>query len=140
MTDSRLLHNMSAPPRAVIQHRAAALSGRTLLFALPRELRNAGLVAILRRISGRRRSHAEAEVELRSLLNEHAERLPFSPAVLVVDSSNAAEKVDDLLTVCTVLAKSSGRVYLRDKEPNLMRLQEERRVILQFPEAPEGTV
>ena len=45
--------------------------------------------------------------------------------------------VGDLLAVYTVLAKSSDQVYLRDKEPNLARIESGRRVVLRLPGASE---
>jgi hypothetical protein len=39
----------------------------------------------------------------------------------------------DLVTIVTVLAKSSSRVYLRDKEPNLSTVVAGRRLVLLVP-------
>ena len=74
---------------------------------------------------------------MRTLLNGQAARLPLPPAALVAGSAEEATAVEDLLTVCTVLAKSSDRVYLRDKEPNLSRIAPDRRVVLRLPPARE---
>jgi hypothetical protein len=126
---------MSAPPRTVIRHQAAALAGRTLLFRLPPGVGSSGPDGLLAHLTGSRwtRTDTEAEAELRRRVNECAARLPLPPAVLVAVQGNEAEPVDDLLAVFTVLAKSSDRVYLRDKEPNLARIQPERRVVLRLP-------
>ena len=70
-------------------------------------------------------------------MNEYAARLTLPPAVLVTDAAEAAEPVGDLLAVYAVLAKSSDRVYLRDKEPNLARIEPGRRVALRLPGAAE---
>jgi hypothetical protein len=70
-------------------------------------------------------------------VNEYAARLALPPAVVVTDAADAAEPVDDLLAVYAVLSKSSDRVYLRDKEPNLARIVSGRRVVLRLPGAPE---
>src|SRR5690242_17062627 len=108
MSHPALLHNMSAPPRTVIQHEAVAPPGSKLLFELPPGFRFAWPGALLERLTGRRRrGAARAEAELRMLLNEHAARLPLPPAALVAASADGAKAVEDLLTVCTVLAKSS---------------------------------
>ena len=138
MSRPALLHNMSAPPRTVIQHQAVAPPGSMLLFQLPSGFRCAGPGVLLAQLTGRRwRGAAQAEAELRTLLNEQAVRLPLPPAALVAGSAEGAKAVEDLLTVCTVLAKSSDRVYLRDKEPNLSRIAPERRVVLRLPGAQE---
>jgi hypothetical protein len=140
MSRPALLHNMSAPPRTVIRHKAAGPTGRALLFRLPPEISNtgpAGLLALF--IGGNWTSDdAAAVAELRRRVNECAARSPLPSAALVADGTDAAEPVDDLLTICTVLAKSSDRVYLRDKEPNLERIEPGRRVVLRLPGAPEG--
>jgi hypothetical protein len=80
---------------------------------------------------------AEAEAELRRRINSCAATLPYPAAVLISDrTAGAVAAPEDLLTVCTVVAKSSSQVYLRDKEPNLANLQSERTVVLHIPEAP----
>jgi hypothetical protein len=126
---------MSAPARTVIRHEAAAPAGRTLLFRLPSGVRSSRPGRLLARLTGSRwtRTDTEAEAELRRRLNECSARLPLPPAVLVAGQGSEAEPVDDLLAIYTVLAKSSDRVYLRDKEPNLARIQPERRVVLRLP-------
>ena len=138
MSRPALLHNMSTPPRTVIRHKAVAPPGCTLLFQLPPGFRCAGAGPLLARLTGRQwRRAAQAEAELRRLLNEQAARLPLPPAAVVAGSAEGAKAVEDLLTVYTVLAKSSDRVYLRDKEPNLGRIAPERRVVLRLPSAKE---
>jgi hypothetical protein len=139
MSRPALLHNMSAPPRTVIQHKAVAPAGRTLLFRLPPEIRNTGPEELLARLTGRSWSSGDAAAgeELRRRLNEYAARSALPPAVLVTDAADAPEPVDDLLAVYAVLAKSSDRVYLRDKEPNLARIEPGRRVVLRLPGALE---
>jgi hypothetical protein len=139
MSRPALLHNMSAPPRMVVQHKAVAPAGRTLLFRLPPEIPNTGAEGLLAHLTGRHSTDSEAAAgaELRRRVNEYAARLALPPAVLVTDAADAAELVDDLLAVYAVLAKSSDRVYLRDKEPNLARIEPGRRVVLRLPGAPE---
>ncbi len=70
-------------------------------------------------------------IELRRRLNEHARALHL-PAAALVTSHKTADDAEcrDLLSVLTVLAKSSGHVYLRDKEANLAVLHPGRRVVL----------
>ena len=139
MSRPALLHNMSAPPRTVIQHKATAPAGRTLLFRLPPEIPNTGPEGLLAQLRGRSWTDGDAAAgaELRRRVNEYAIQLALPPAVLVTDAADAAEPVDDLLAVFAVLAKSSDRVYLRDKEPNLARIEPGRRVVLRLPGALE---
>jgi hypothetical protein len=137
MSRPALLHNMSAPPRTVIRHKAAAPAGRTLLFRLPEEIPNTGPEGLLAHLTGTSWTSSDAEDELRRRVNEYAVQLALPPATLVIDTAYAAEPVDDLLAVYTVLAKSSERVYLRDKEPNLARIEPGRRVVLRLPGALE---
>ena len=140
MNRPALLHNMSAPPRTVILHKALAPTGRTLLFRLPPEVRNDGQEGLLAQLTGEPWTGGDtaAGAELRRRVNEYAARLALPPAVLVTDAAEAAEPVGDLLAVYAVLAKSSDRVYLRDKEPNLARIEPGRRVVLRLPGASEG--
>ena len=139
MSRPALLHNMSAPPRMVIQYKAAAPAGRTLLFRLPPEIPNTGPEGLLAQLTGRSWTSGDAAAsdELRRRVNESAAQLALPPATLVIDAADAAEPVDDLLAIYTVLAKSSDRVYLRDKEPNLARIEPGRRVVLRVPGALE---
>jgi hypothetical protein len=126
---------MSAPPRTVIRHKATAPAGSALLFQLPPGFGSGGPGGLLAHVTGRQwtRTDAEAEAELRRQVNEHAERLALPPAVLVARKADGAETVDDLLAIYAVLAKSSDRVYLRDKEPNLANIEPGRRVVLRLP-------
>jgi hypothetical protein len=139
MSRPALLHNMSAPPRTVIVHKAVALVGRTLLFRLPPGVPSTGAKGLLTRLIRSRWTGGEeaAIAELRERVNECAGRLALPPAVLVTDAADAAEPVEDLLAIYAVLSKSSDRVYLRDKEPNLARIEPGRRVVLRLPGAPE---
>jgi hypothetical protein len=139
MSYPALLHNMSAPPRTVIQHKAAGPAGRTLLFRLPPEIPNTGSEGLLAHLTGRSWADgaAAAGAELRRRVNAYAVQLALPPAVLVTDAAEAAEPVDDLLAIYAVLSKSSDRVYLRDKEPNLARIEPGRRVVLRLPGALE---
>jgi hypothetical protein len=118
---------------------AVAPTGRTLLFRLPPEIRDAGPEGLLAQLTGESwtGNGAAAEAELRRRVNEYAARLALPPAVLVTDAAEAAEPVGDLVAVYAVLAKSSDRVYLRDKEPNLARIEPGRRVVLRLSGAAE---
>jgi hypothetical protein len=130
-----LLHNMSTPPMAVIAHDAPPRRLRAIAFRVAPEL-DLDPAALLRRLDGKPWSGKpeEAERELRHRLDEHAAKLPFPGAVLVSDHvAGADDSSGDVLTACAVLAKSSGRVYLRDKEPNLANIRKGRVVVLQIP-------
>jgi len=152
---SGLLHNMSGAPQAQIQHKSPhrRVCGPGVIFALPENIgagpetllrsveRQASNLStdkrswLLRHVAGQAAlTEAEVERDLRERINAHALTLPFPPAALVTDrAENGDERCTDLLTIITVLAKSSGHVYLRDKEPNLAQIRPGRRVILLFP-------
>ena len=152
---SGLLHNMSGAPQAQIQHKSPhrRVCGPGTIFALPENIdadpekllrsveRQASNLStdkrswLLRHVAGQAAlTEAEVERDLRERINAHALTLPFPPAALVTDrAENGDERCTDLLTIITVLAKSSGHVYLRDKEPNLAQIRPGRRVILLFP-------
>jgi hypothetical protein len=118
---------------------AVAPIGRTLLFRLPPEIRDAGPEGLLAQLTGEcwTGNGAAAGAELRRRVNEYAARFTLPPAVLVTDAAAGAEPVGDLLAICAVLAKSSDRVYLRDKEPNLARIEHGRRVVLRLSGSAE---
>jgi hypothetical protein len=81
----------------------------------------------------------EADRQLRERIDAHALTLPLPPAAAVTDSSLTGDEVcQDLLSVVTVLAKSSSHVYLRDKQPNLTAIQSGRRVVVLIP--PQGSL
>ena len=81
----------------------------------------------------------EADRQLRERINAHALTLPLPPAAVVTDSCLQGDQVcEDLLSVVTVLAKSSGHVYLRDKQPNLAAIRPGRRVVVLIP--PQGSL
>jgi hypothetical protein len=129
-----LLHNMSAPPGATISHQAPASDRRLMVFRLPDgEWSPATVLARLDRKAWAGTSD-EAERELRRRLDRHAATLPYPGAALVGGRPQDATKYNgDFLTTCAILAKSSARVYLRDKEPNLGNLQGGRVLLLQLP-------
>ncbi len=84
---------------------------------------------------GSARRPDDFESALRRLLDTHARTLPFPAAAIVTDKVETAdEHCTDLLTIATVLSKSSGHVYLRDKVPNLGQVTPDRRVVLIVPE------
>ena len=123
-----LLHNMSAPPKATINHAGARAGQRGVWIAIPTRLNgfeDGHRMAVLTEWLGvaLAENRTVAERELPNLVNHRAATLPFPPACVVVPGhSLATEEEMDPLTIVTVLSKSSGHVYLRDKEPNFDRL------------------
>jgi hypothetical protein len=131
------LHNMSGAPRAVIvQH---ADSGHDLtdgvLLRFDETVKDTSGKAILARLGiTERLSPRAANARLCTLINQRALSLPYPPAAIVSDRATGREREEtDLLSVCAVLSKSSAKLYLRDKEPNLSGIQLSRRVILLVP-------
>ena len=134
-----LLHNMSCRPSTQIRHVAAQQRayGHKRVFQLPKdsgEVRPAS--GWLKELHCRYRKVRPqlAEAELRRLINDHVVTLDLPPAAAVLVTARPGDAVcGNLLTILTVLSKSSGRVYLRDKEPNLANLTPDRRVVLIIP-------
>lgn len=131
------LHNMSSVPQTVIAHIVGPQFTTTagVLVCLGKDLRGVSAGAILTQlgIAGPLPPKA-ARARLCELINERSLTLPYPTAALVSDQATGSERTEtDLLTICTVLAKSSNRIYMRDKEPNLGAILRSRRVILQIP-------
>ena len=134
---SRLLHNMSVAPKTTISLRPSSSRnyGLGIVFSLPRSatsLKPTELVALISEEVSL--AFAASDEEMRALLNSYAATLPLSPVAAVTDQACSGDALcTDLVTVATVLAKSSSRVYLRDKEPNLSCIVPGRRVVLIVP-------
>ena len=131
---SSLLHNSGGPVRTVLTQSGRSY-GQRLDFSLPFNLTepvaNASDLLQLLDGKGKTRAKSNAANELRKRLNAHALTLPFpavSPATELFQLQ--APHCEDLLTIMTVLAKSSAHVYLRDKEPILDGIRPGRRVVL----------
>ena len=144
-----LLHNMSVAPQTVITHQGGnrRTYGTASVYRLPDfqgSLDSAQILALLdglptKRKSKRAQIDPEADRQLRQRINAHALTLPLPPAAVVTDRCFKNDHVcEDLLSVVTVLAKSSGHVYLRDKQPNLASIQPDRRVVVLIP--PPGSL
>ncbi len=134
-----LLHNMSGSPRTVISQAANPRFATTtgVLIRLPEGIKRTNAESLLEQlgISGPF-SRATARTRLCQLINERAEALPLPPAALISDQATGRDRTEgDLLTICTVLSKSSDRIYMRDKEPNLNAILPSRRLILLIPNA-----
>ncbi len=135
-----MLQNMSCAPRSQIQHRSKYRRAdmRGIIFALPSG--QEGLEALLRDPDSGPEAipSGDPRESLRERIDEHARTLPFPAAAIVTDKAEPADECcHDLLTIATVLAKSSGRVYLRDKAPNLDQVAPGRRIVLIVPEPGE---
>lgn len=132
-----LLHNMSAPAKTTISWNAPARRafGFGIVVSLPdtcKAARASGFLLLLD--SGKRLSAKAAEDELRRRIRARALELPLpSVAAVTAQAREGDVECTDLLTIMTVLAKSSSRVYLRDKEPNLASIVPGRRLILIVP-------
>jgi hypothetical protein len=135
---SGLLQNMCTVPRAQIQHRSPYRRARCrgIVFAL----RNGqdpltGLLAAPGPGGPGLACPEDAGRELRQRIDAHARTLDLPPAALATDRVEPGdEHCDDLLSIVTVLSKSSGQVYLRDKVPNLNQIKPGRRVVLIVPD------
>jgi hypothetical protein len=135
---SGLLQNMSCSPREQIQHKSPyrRVHSRGIVFAL-RDGQDAlaGLLDAPGPGELRFARPETAERELRRRIDAHAQIIALPAAALVTDRAEPGdERCDDLLSIITVLSKSSGHVYLRDKEPNLNQIKPGRRVVLIVPD------
>jgi hypothetical protein len=146
-----LLHNMSVAPRTVISHQVGdrRTYGKGRAFRMPDldgSLNSARILALLDGSPAKANGQPttaptdqEADQQLRERINAHALTLPLPPAAVITDSSLTGDEVcQDLLSVVTVLAKSSSHVYLRDKQPNLAAIRPGRRVVVLIP--PQGSL
>ena len=146
-----LLHNMSVAPQTVITHQGGnrRTYGKAWVYRMPDfegRLNSARILALLDGLPTKTRSKRatvpidpEADRQLRQRINSHALTLPLPPAAVVTDRCLQGDEIcEDLLSVVTVLAKASGHVYLRDKQPNLAAIQPGRRVVVLIP--PPGSL
>lgn len=136
---SGLLHNMSCRPTTQIQHTAPAKRtyGRGIVYQLPDGVRTTTASGLLTWIDGSRcnMSEEQAQVELRTRIERTVMDLPLPPAAVVSDQARENDRLcQDPLSVVTVLAKSSARVYLRGKEPSLLAVRPGRRVVVVVPD------
>jgi hypothetical protein len=137
-TLAQVLQNMSVAPRTVLRHTAPAGRplGHGIVFALPRTDGAWTPRRLLFLLDGVYPDGPlpEVEAELRRRLNAIAQSLALPAAAAVADHPESADSVcQDLPSILAVLAKSSGSVYLRDKEPNLAAIRPERRVVVLVP-------
>jgi hypothetical protein len=130
-----LLH--MGPPQTTINWDAPAhrLFGFGIVVALPDTCKAARASQLLQLLEGgKRRTEKAAEDKLRRRIQTRALELPLPPvAAATAQACDGDVECNDLLTIMTVLAKSSSRVYLRDKEPNLASIVPGRRLVLIVP-------
>jgi len=127
------LYNSGYPIPVQISEKSSPAPGKIVLFALPEGLNTAA--DILARIDDEQwRGNEElAERELKRRINEHVKTLPYPPAALILARGEPNEQCGCLLTVCTILSKSSGQVYLASKNPNLSYVTAGRAVRMFIP-------
>jgi len=131
-----LLHNMSVPAKTTITRNAPShrVYGHGIVIALPENFRATDPIQLLKLIGGKKARDETAGEALRLLIETRARELPLPPAVALTGQARHGDtECTDLVTVVTVLAKSSSRVYLRDKEPNLPSIVAGRRIVLLVP-------
>lgn len=130
-----LLHNMSAPSKSTISFEAPPhrVFGQGVIVALPYDFPVLTPQRILR-LLGRDTRTKQPEAVLLRLIEERAKELPVPPVVAITDQARDGDtECEDLLTIVTILAKSSSRVYLRNKTPNLQSIASGRRLVLILP-------
>jgi hypothetical protein len=127
---------MSVPAKTTITWSAPAhrVYGHGIVVVLPVNLRAGGPLELLKALGGKKARKETPDQALRRLIETRARELPLPPAVAVTDRARVGDtECTDLATIVTVLAKSSSRVYLSDKEPNLSSIVAGRRLILLVP-------
>jgi hypothetical protein len=130
-----LLHNMSVPTKTAITFGAPAhrVYGHGVIVALPDGLSTPTpreLLMLLEENPPAKRP----DVLLKRLIEARANELPLPPALAITSQARSGDtNCEDLLTIITILAKSSSRVYLRDKTPNMTSIAAGRRLVLVVP-------
>jgi hypothetical protein len=136
MSGGPWLRNMSVPAKTTITRSAPASRdyGHGVIIAMPRTLSTAGPLKVLKKLGIKLATKESPEQALCRLIETRARELPLPPAVAVTDRARYSDEwCMDILTIVTVLAKSSSRVYLRDKEPNLSSVFTGRTFVLLVP-------
>jgi len=122
-----LLHNMSAPPRTLVQHQARksrAFGIGVICRVVPTPcVEEPGLLA--RSLGIKIPRHADAEQVIRERLEEHSRIVPLPDGCVVSRISLDRDfECFSNLTSAMVRAKSSGHIFLRGKQPSLYGLVE----------------
>jgi hypothetical protein len=127
---------MSVPAKTTITREAPRyrLYGHGVVVALPEKLRAVGPIQLLKALGCKKAREESSEDALRRLIESWARELPLPSAVAITGQARDGDtECKDLATIVTVLAKSSSRVYLRDKEPNLFSIFAGQRLVLLLP-------
>ncbi len=144
------LHNMSAPPKSVVQYgglsamhhlpqapvvaglQASAMPPMALRFELASDCSTDSPSQLLRNLGITPKRAAQAQ--LNALIDARAAELPLPPGCAVIASQPVHRVIwSDLLSVLAVLAKCSDTLWLRDKSPSLSSALNRRRVSLLVP-------
>lgn len=113
------------------QHR---VYGRGIVFELPEDLAcdPARLLKKLGEQPGK--NPGDAEKRLAALIEENSRKMVLPPAALVAREVVKGDSASSsLIDIVTVLAKSSGKLYLQNKSPNVKSIGQVRRVVLVIP-------
>jgi hypothetical protein len=157
---TRLLHNMSAPPKSVVKYeglsglalhrspggtgltsvgyRNPAVFGRYVRFELPQAWRGLDALGILRslEVAHDEAIHGRPERHLQMLVNQRADALPLPEGCAVVPTAHAHPMPwPDPLAALAVLSKSTDTVWLRGKTPALVAAVQREAVSLLVPPA-----
>jgi len=150
LTPGGLLHNMSAPPKSVVQYgglsqlmqglpgsvgskrRTPASGALAVRFDLPGELSACSATEWLRLLGVKPQRGAPAQLE--ALIDVRARELPLPPGCAVIACQPAHRRIwTDPLSVLAILAKCSDTLWLRDKIPSLSSARARGRVSLLVP-------
>ena len=145
-----LLHNMSAPPKSVVQYgglsamhflpqapvvsslQTSAVRPMALRFELAGDCSADSLSQLLRSLGVTPKRAAQAQLD--ALIDARAAELPLPPGCAVIACQPGHRVIwSDLLSVLAVLAKCSDTLWLRDKNPSLSSALSRRRVSLLVP-------
>lgn len=122
----RLLHNMSVPPRTVLFHAAEQTTrsyGFGLVFrvTLPDWDNDPQLLAESLGIPVP--DGVTAEMAVRQRLHEHSGQIPLPEACMVTSRPVTSDQECTCnLAAAAVMSKSSGHIFLRDKQPSLFAI------------------
>lgn len=147
---SGLLHNMSAPPKSVVQYggladlkqkqtgavnstpQIAASGALALRFDLPIELKGCSASELLRHLGVKPQRGAPAQLD--ALIDARARELPLPPGCAVIATQPSHRMIwRDTLSVLAILAKCSDTLWLRDKNPSLSSALSRTQVSLLVP-------
>jgi hypothetical protein len=142
METTKLLHNMSAPPRSIVTYNGLSnetgkanstgakeapfsddgVFGSFIAFRMPANLRRCGARTILQRLD--LEPGLVPEETLVALIEAQAGKITLPDACVVVPTkANHPNWWTDPLTVLAIITKSSARVWLRTKTPRLTVLR-----------------